>query len=172
MTKIKATLCIDTREKPGYLYTFSGCESKHVDFNIIHKALGAADYGAALAADDPPAEWAVCERKTIGDLCGTLTARRETFEAELERLGQYGYVCIVVEGSIGDILVHCAQPCCAVRPQSIIASLVAFSQRLGIPTWFAGNRRHAEALTFRILERWCRDKAAALAAQQKQEAAA
>jgi len=152
---IEAILVSDTREQAPYL--FVGCHTDHVSFASEWRALDAGDYCARLADEDAPEFIAVVERKTHSDLLGTLTHGRERFERELERLRPYGFKALVIEADLPAIVRGTDHS--NASPKSIIASLVAFSQRFGIHVVFATDRRHAEAYTFRLLERWVRDRA-------------
>ena len=154
MTRMPAILTVDSREQLAY--KFAGFESKHVEFEIRREALRAGDYSAKLDADDPPAETAVVERKTHSDLLGTLTHGRVRFEVELERLRDFGFAALVIEADLHTVARGSALS--GANPKAIIASLVAFQQRYGLHVVFAGDRRHAEAYTWRLLERWCRDR--------------
>lgn len=156
---IEADLVIDTREPVETAWQFNGCISKHVGFRLERRALAAGDYAAQLPGDDSPEATAVVERKTYGDLLSTLTHGRDRFERELERLTEYAFRALVIEATLEDIARGVGHS--RAHPRAIIASLVAFSQRFGVHVVFAGDRRHAEAYCWRLLERWVRDRAEA-----------
>jgi hypothetical protein len=48
-------------------------------------------------------------------------------------------------------------PLSKMRPQSVFAAVVAWSERYGIIPWFCDNRELAEHTSFMILNRWYRD---------------
>jgi len=152
-----AILTVDTREQQAY--DFSGCTSKHVAFDIQLGTLETAGYAATLHEDDGKVATAIIERKSMSDLFGTLTVGRSRFVRELERMREYAFAAIVIEGDFADIIDGPMRPESRVRPASIIGSLVAFCVRYNVPFLPAGNRRHAERLTFRLLERFVRDRA-------------
>jgi len=159
MTQIPAILVCDTREQQPY--QFARFTSKYIDFAIQHAALDCGDYAAYLYPEASAAETAAVERKSLTDLFGSLTTGRERFERELEKLTAYGFRALVVEGDLRSIAR--GLPESRANPTSIIASLVAFSERFDVHIIFAGDRRHAQAYTWRLLERWARDKAMARA---------
>lgn len=152
---VEAILTIDSREQ--HPYEFSGHTSKHVAFEIATEGLAAGDYAARLPNESDPADVAVVERKSHIDLLGTLTVGRARFERELERLTEYGFSAIVIEANLADIAA--GHPRSQANPRAIVASLCAFAQRFNVHVVFAGDRRHAEAYTWRLLERWVRDRA-------------
>ena len=154
-----AALIIDTREQQPY--TFVGCASRYVDFATEHAGLPAGDYAAHLSGDDGTGSTCVVERKTHADLLGTLTHGRARFERELERLAECGFAALVIESDLPSIVRGTSRPGSKVNTKAIVASLIAFAQRFNLHVYFASNRRLAEALTFRILERWVRDRAEA-----------
>lgn len=153
-----ATLIIDTREQRAY--TFDGYASKHVDFCREERALPAGDYMACLPGDDDEAAaQCVIERKTHADLYATVTHGRERFERELEKLQTFGFAALVIESTLASIARGPGRSGAKASPRAVLASLVAFAQRYGVHVVFAGDRLHAEAYTWRLLERWIRDRA-------------
>ncbi len=156
MTREPAILTTDSREQLPYRLDLH--VSKFVDFEHRRAALPEGDYAAHLPDDDSPESTICIERKTLSDLLGSLTAGRERFVRELERLEPYGHRMLIIEASLFTL----ARPSALshVHPASVIGSLLAFSQRYNIHTVFAGDRRYAQAFTFRACERWCRDRVA------------
>lgn len=159
-----AMLKIDSREQLPYQFRTS--LSQHISFAILKGALPEGDYAAHLVCEDGPEATAVIERKSLSDLYGSLTHNRERFERELERLRPYGFKALIVEGDLPAIARGGLRPDSQVNPRSIVASLIAFSQRFNVHVVFAGDRRHAELYAFRLLERWVRDRAEARKAQE------
>ena len=154
--KISAFLTIDTREQLPY--AFADCQSPHVEFSICRTALRTGDYAAALLADASPAETIIIERKPLSDLYGTLSGdRRRRFEAELERMRSFGARVLLVEASLEDLVLKATR----IHPSALIGSLVAFLLRYEVQLLFAGDRRYSESLTWRLCERWIRERHAA-----------
>jgi DNA excision repair protein ERCC-4 len=91
------------------------------------------------------------ERKSLPDLLACIGRERERFIRELERLAVYRYACIVVEASLPDIAAG-KWPCPSrVYPRAVTASLAAWSVRYGVHVVFAGDRRHGNAWTGKII---------------------
>lgn len=148
-------LKIDSREKLPY--QLSAFQSEHVLFDIKTTALKTGDYAISLAHDDPPEATAIIERKEFGDLLNSLTHQRARFDREMERMADYGWAGIVAETDVDDIVLRSTR----VTPASVMGSLVAFSMRHGVHVWFAGNRSYGERLTWKLCERWARERLAA-----------
>ncbi len=88
------------------------------------------------------------ERKSVDDLCQSLTRERPRFVRELERLRAYEFKRLVIEGSRQDIERGLYRS--KATPQSIIGSLHALEIRYGLPIVFAGDRTEAAAM----IETW------------------
>lgn len=129
------TLLIDTREQKPYSFDLALCRSLHVK-------LDAADYSV-----EGMQHLIAVERKSLDDFAATLsnTSRRKRFYAELERLENHPHRCIVVEGSLGDILSGRYRSGAA--PASIFGSAVSLMADPGVPVVFCGDRQHACAFT-------------------------
>jgi ERCC4-type nuclease len=97
------------------------------------------------------------ERKSHEDLYATLGGRRDNFEAELMRLSECDFACVIVECSWNQIA---EQPDNSkLLPSSVIGSIIAWQQRYHKVHWItAGNRAQAERLAFRVLERFWNDR--------------
>jgi len=137
-------IVVDSREQRPFL--FSGA---------VRRKLDAGDY-SVVGLEDKVA----VERKTLQDLFGTVGGGRARFERELLRLAEYEYAAIVIEADLHEIAAG-PPPHSRMSPKSVIASLIAWSMRHDVHVWFASDRAHAQALTYRILERFWRDKKAA-----------
>lgn len=151
------TIRIDTREQNPF--TFASVNMPVLPFSTVRATLKTGDYDLAEFAERPVAERVVVERKSLADLYGTLSRGRERFEREILRMAEYGYAAIVIEATYTEIatpnwhLPHAT----LMTSKSVIASLLAWSQRHGIHVFDCPGRRFAEQLTHRILERWARD---------------
>lgn len=77
------------------------------------------------------------ERKSVPDLIGTLTKGRERLEVELDKLEQYRWKAILVEGRRGDVEAGIYRS--LATPQSIIGSLRAIWMRWGVPTFWCDS---------------------------------
>jgi ERCC4-type nuclease len=94
------------------------------------------------------------ERKSIGDLVGSVTSGRERFAREFERSRELDHFALVMECSLSDIAD--GQYRSSVPPQSVIQTLVSWSVRYDTPVWFADNPQFAARLAESILEKHVR----------------
>jgi hypothetical protein len=100
-----------------------------------------------------------CERKSIDDLFNTIGQGRRRFEDELKRLNVMKVAAVVVEADWHAIL-NAPPVRSQLPPKIVFRSVLAWQQRY--PTvhwWFMPDRRLAEVVTFRLLERFLRDNA-------------
>ena len=94
------------------------------------------------------------ERKTKADAYSSLGHARGRFEREMERLSRLEYPAIVVEASLKDFLR--APEFSRMSARSAVHSLLAWSVKYRIGVFFAGDRRHAQAVTRCLLEKYWR----------------
>jgi ERCC4-type nuclease len=94
------------------------------------------------------------ERKTPEDFFGSITSGRERFEREFARMSEFAYRALVIEADWSEIV----NPSTRVNPASVVATLIAWSQRYGVHLFLCPGRRFAEQLTYRLLERFRRDQ--------------
>ena len=87
------------------------------------------------------------ERKSLSDLCGSLTSGRERFEKELHRLRGYRFKRLLIVGDRRDL--ETGNYRSKATPKSLLASLNAFEVRYEIPTVFADEKLAAE-----LVVRW------------------
>lgn len=131
-------IAVDTREQRPYRFPLAERRSlKTGDYSIV----GLEDRVAV-------------ERKRLDELF-TITGRdRERFERELERMAELDFAAIMVEADLPQILRGAAFS--HVSPKAVVGSLVSWSIRYRAHVFFAGDRRHANALTRRLLEKYWR----------------
>jgi len=141
------TIVIDSRENHPYKYSQS-----------VVKALKSGDY-SILGLEDRIA----IERKTKEDAFSSLGAGRARFEKEMERLSGYDYGAIVIESNLDDFLNPPAFT--QMNPKAAINSLISWSVKYKVFIFFASDRRHAEALTYRILEKYFKHRSGMTAKQ-------
>jgi ERCC4-type nuclease len=94
------------------------------------------------------------ERKSKADAYSSLGHKRGRFEREMERLSRLEYPAIVIEASLKDFLR--APEFSRMSARSAIKSLLAWSVKYRIGVFFAGDRRHAQAVTRCLLEKFWR----------------
>jgi DNA excision repair protein ERCC-4 len=133
---IQPTIIIDTREQLPYAFS-SGVKT-------VVAGLPYGDYSLAGLEQE-----IVIERKSLGDLLGSITRERERFERELKALRTYRLAVLMIEADWGSILTGNYRA--AVSPAAVIGSLMAFVSRYGVVPVLAGDRGTAEILTERIL---------------------
>jgi len=138
MKASKIIVAIDTREQRPYHFPHSEV-----------KTLVTGDY-SILGLEDKIA----IERKSKEDAYSSLGQGRVRFERELERLSQFDYAAIVIEASLPDFLQ--APVFSQMNPKSATASIIAWSVKYRVCIFFAGDRRHGNALTKQLLEKYWR----------------
>jgi len=131
-------VAIDTREQRPY--RFAVCE---------RKTLPSGDY-SIIGLEDRIA----IERKTKEDAYSSLGQGRARFERELQRLARFDYAAIVIEASLPEFLQVPAFS--RMNPKAAAASIVAWSVRYRVCVFFAGDRRHGNAITRQLLEKYWR----------------
>jgi len=94
------------------------------------------------------------ERKRLDELFAATGTGRLRFERELQILSTYDYAAIVIEADLPQILQGVAFS--HVSPKAVIGSLISWSIRYRTCVFFAGDRAHGNALTYRLLEKYCR----------------
>jgi len=132
-------IVIDSREKKPYAFPIT----------TVCKALPTGDY-SLLGLEERVA----IERKQLEELF-TITGReRDRFERELERMATLDFAAIVIEADLPQILQGVLFS--HVSPKAVIGSLVSWSIRYRTHVFFAGDRRHGNALTKQLLEKYWR----------------
>ena len=138
MTTPEFVVAVDTREQKPYRF-------KHSEV----KTLPTGDYSIVGLE-----EQVAVERKHKADAYASLGQGRARFERELERLAAFDYAAIVVETTLPDFLM--APPFSQMNPKAAMNSLVAWSVKYRVCVFFAGDRAHGNALTYRLLEKYWR----------------
>ena len=96
-------------------------------------------------------------KQILDQVVTTCTGRGRTrFIKELERMSEMDYCAIVIESSFSSFTKP--PPFSRMNPHSAIMSLVAWSIRYGVCIYFADNRVYRNWLTFRILEKFWKEK--------------
>lgn len=120
----------DTREQRPLLFQHLASESG---------TLQSGDYSLkGLEAD-----FAI-ERKSIADLCQSLTRGRERFERELHRLRGFDFARILIIGN------PCEVQATAENPKAVFSSLTAMETRWRVPVVWEPSPE----LAARLVERW------------------
>lgn len=131
---------IDSREQRPY--RFAGA---------VISGLKTGDY-SLLGLEDR----VVIERKSKSDAYCSLGAGRQRFKKELERMAEIDYAAIVIECGLQDFL---DPPLFSqLNPKSAINTLISWSIRYGVHILFCDNRKLARAVTYRILEKFWKNR--------------
>ena len=138
MTPPDLVVAIDTREQKPYCFPRSEV-----------KTLASGDY-SIVGLEDRVA----VERKTKPDAYSSLGQGRARFERELQRLARFDYAAVVIETSLPDFLR--APAFSRMNPRAAARSLIAWSVKYRVCVFFAGDRRHGNALTRQLLEKFWR----------------
>lgn len=102
----------------------------------------------------------VIERKSAEDFLGSITAGNARFRREHERMAEIvhagGSACVIVEGCLSAICDELDSPDSERRIASdtVIGITATWPNRYDVPWYFAGDRRRAEVLGFRVLWKW------------------
>lgn len=131
-------VAIDTREQKPYRFARSEV-----------KTLASGDY-SVVGLEDRVA----VERKSKEDAYSSLGQGRARFERELQRLARFDYAAIVIETSLPDFLR--APAFSRMNSRAAARSLIAWSVKYRVCVFFAGDRRHGNALTQQLLEKFWR----------------
>lgn len=151
------TVVRDTREQTGYGFASLTCDQADGGGPLIVPVevgtLRSGDYSLRGYEDQ-----VAVERKSLPDLFGTLGQGRERFERELERLAAFRFAAVVVEATLPEVLLSPPRNS-DLNPKTVVRSVLAWQQRVpNVHWWFAGPRPLAEALTFRVLDRFLKER--------------
>jgi ERCC4-type nuclease len=151
---------IDMREQRAFAFTgISSDKDKHnlpikvpVRFGTLQQgdySIGGLEHVVSI------------ERKSAGDLYGTIGRGRARFVRELERLQELPHAFIVVEADWRE-LHHAPPPYSELSYKTVYRSVLAWQVRYPrVHWWFCPGRAFAEVTTFRLLEKvWKAQQAA------------
>ena len=138
----KVPVVIDTREQEPY-----GFDPSRVA--AVRRALPAGDY--SLAGRETSV---AVERKSLDDFVATCVRGRERFARELRLLASYELACVVVEGSMEDVLAGRYRA--GVHPNAVFGALLSIVVDHGVPVFFCGDRQIACRFVEGLLTRFHR----------------
>jgi len=143
----RVAVVVDTREQEPWTFDPERIE-------VVRRALPAGDYSLAGR------ELSVAvERKSMPDFVSTVIRARKRFHAELRKLAEYEHACIVVEGSLRDLL-EGRYPGGA-HPHAMLGSVLSIVVDFGVPVYFCSDRQGTCRFVAGFLER-CHANLAAL----------
>ena len=120
---------IDTREKEPYAFDPAVVTAER-------RALPAGDYSL------PGYETCVAvERKSLEDYVASVITARARFGRELRALAEFDLGCIVVEGSLEDVLAHRYRS--GAHPIAVLGATLSIIVDHGVPVFFCGDRQLA-----------------------------
>lgn len=137
-------IIIDCREKKPYKFP--------EDIKVVTKSLKTGDYSIEGFEE----LGITIERKEKKDIYLSLGRNRARFKREFERMQSFDYAAVVVESSLEDLLISPAFS--QLNPKIVLNSLISWSIKYDVHVFFAGDRRYGRTLTYRILEKYWRDK--------------
>ena len=96
------------------------------------------------------------ERKSLDDFVSTVIHSRERFHRELRKLAEYRAACVVVEGSVLDVLLRRYRG--EAHPSAVLGSALAIILDFRIPVFFCSSRQaachFAQAYLLAAHKRW------------------
>ena len=125
----RVVVITDTRERQPY-----GFDPGRV--TTVRRALRSGDY--SLEGFE---ERVAVERKTLDDFAQSLIRARERFLAEMRRLESFDAACVVVEGSLRDLMEGKAAT--GAHPSSLLGAALSLIVDHGIPVFFCSDRQAA-----------------------------
>jgi hypothetical protein len=96
----------------------------------------------------------ILERKSLPDLVASLTSERERFWKECEKMRQFAFRGLLIEGLRDEINLHTYRG--LATPQSLLASVDALCVRCGIHIFWAGDCNGAASLLESLLRQFIR----------------
>ena len=138
------TIVCDTRERKPWL--FSG----YPGVAVVRGTLKNGDYSLPGFEDE-----VALERKSRQDLIGSLSAGRDRFEREMERLAALDLAAVLVEASAEDIAKGKFRG--NMNPTSVFQTIFAWTVRYRVQFMFCGSRDHAEYTAHGLLSKWKRE---------------
>ncbi|MBI5546941.1 MAG: ERCC4 domain-containing protein [Deltaproteobacteria bacterium] len=125
----KVAVVVDTREQQPYSFD-------PARVTTARRALPAGDY----SIEGYESAMAI-ERKSLEDFVATVISHRERFARELRVLGEYDFGCIVVEGSLEDVLAQRYRS--GAHPNAVLGAALSIIVDHGVAVFFCGDRQLA-----------------------------
>jgi ERCC4-type nuclease len=118
-------------------------------FSTTRHALPAGDY----SLDGSETRVAV-ERKSMPDFVSTVIHARKRFHAELRKLADREFACVVVEAPMRDVLEGSYGT--GAHPNAVFGAAISICVDWGVPVYFCGDRQTAKQFVEAYLERCAR----------------
>ena len=142
MKSAALTIVIDSREQTPWQFP---------DVETAPGTLAAGDYSLVGLE-----HLAAIERKSLPDLVACIGPERERFERELHRLQSYRCRCVIIEGTLSDVIAGNYRS--STTPSAVLGSVAAWQQRYNTGFVWAGDPAAAALFalsTFRAFLRDC-----------------
>lgn len=147
---------IDTREQKPVLFDKEG-DPRFPDLQIKWDTLKTGDYSID-GMQNPNCQHSICiERKSLPDLFGSTGRGRARFEREFIRMAEFDHAELVVEADLRAVF-KSPPPLSQMLPKSVYRTVLAFSQRYGVNSWFCPNRQFTEQHIYLSLNRFYMDR--------------
>jgi ERCC4-type nuclease len=148
---------VDTREQAPWAFMGIVIRRKLLNVETVRATLPTGDYTVEGQEDR-----IVIERKSAADYLSSITAGRERFEREHRRMAaivaEHGLAAVVIEGDLSRMCDEIdADEGRRVTSETVLGTAAAWYERFRVPHLFAGDRRRAELLAFRMLWFWMED---------------
>ncbi len=154
------TISFDHRERTGG-WTFQGIMGGS---RQKYRPLVIPTREIHMVTADYTVEDCYIERKSHPDFIGSITGGHGNLELEFERMkiivDAGGYCCMIVESSMDRICDELDSPSSMRKAtsSSVLGVVASWPQRYKVPILFAGTRRHAELLAFRVFEKYVEER--------------
>lgn len=149
------TIAVDTREQAPFRFTGLPAGKARgggvIAVPLERKTLKTGDY-SIVGYETRVA----VERKSKTDLFMSVGLERERFQREIERLAEFEFGAVVIEADFAT-LKHVPPFRSHMNPDAVEATILSWSVRYPHVHWFpCTHRRHAEWVTYKLLEFWWR----------------
>lgn len=143
------TILVDTREQNPFEFTdIRDTDGQPIYVYQDRVGLKSGDY-SLLGMENQIA----IERKSHIDFLGSIGQGRDRFQREIERLNEMECAAVAIEVGWRDLMVGHINS--QINPMTISRTIVSWSIRYPrVHWWLCENRRHAELMTFRLLDRF------------------
>lgn len=143
----------DTSEQLPWTFQGIAMGGKQMVIKRHRKSLDTGDYSIAGLE-----HLVTIERKSPADLAGSVVGGHRRLEAEHERMlamiGAGGFACLICEGSLSVLDDELRAEGRHNAAEAVMGCSASWPMRFQTPWYFAGDRRRAELLAFRILWKW------------------
>lgn len=149
-------ILIDSREQTPLLVTQIGNPLfKGLKFEI--EGLKTGDYSIKGMHSADCEHSITIERKSLPDLFMSCGNERERFEKEYQRMAEFDHAELVVEHDLSAVFQNPPE-LSEMLPKSVYRTILAWSQRYQVNTWFCPSRQFAEKHVFISLQRFYKDR--------------